>query len=82
MSFSNAITLVALSMQQRQYYMLGLFTAMSITQGGCGMPILASAVYEYMIQGKCTGVQIAPVDILLLVLKDAVLKVSQIICTC
>ena len=42
------------------------------------MPFLANAVYEYIVQGKRTGVHIAPVDIPVLVLKGAVQNVSQI----
>lgn len=43
------------SLQQRnELYHLGQYIAMSIVQGGCGLPCLADPVYEYICSGKCT----------------------------
>ena len=74
--FSNC-TIVALSIQQRQYFYLGMYTAMSIIQGGCGIPFLAHPVYEYILRGTCTNVQINVADIPVLSLRDTVQKVSK-----
>ena len=35
---------------------LGVFTAMSITQGGNGFPFLAECVYTYLCSGESTGI--------------------------
>ena len=52
----SLILLCLFILQQREYYYLGLFVAMSISQGGCGIPFLASTVYDYIATGKCTSV--------------------------
>ena len=39
---------------------MGAFTAMSIVQGGPGLPIFSEAVLEYFSFGKVTGAQIEP----------------------
>ena len=42
---------------------MGAFTAMSIVQGGPGLPIFSEAVLEYFSFGKVTGAQIEPDDL-------------------
>ena len=37
---------------------MGAYTVMSIAQGGCGLPFLATAVFRYYVYGECTGVTI------------------------
>ena len=66
-------------LQQRQYYYLGLFVAMSISQGGCGIPFLASTVYDYIATGKCTSVSqsVNPHEIPEHSLRSTVEKVSH-----
>ena len=35
---------------------MGIYTVMSITQGGCGLPFLARPVFSYITgMGECTG---------------------------
>ncbi len=36
---------------------------MSIVQGGCGIPFLAPAVYEYLVSGKCTRITLQNSDV-------------------
>ena len=42
-------------MQADRYKYFGQYTVMSITQGGCGIPFLAPAVYEYISTGKLSS---------------------------
>lgn len=46
------------SLQAQNFYYLGVYTAMSVVQGGCGLPVLAEAVYEYITSGKCTNIEV------------------------
>jgi len=47
------------SLQQRnEFYHLGQYIAMSVVQGGCGLPCLAEPVYEYICSGKCTNLDV------------------------
>ena len=55
-----------------------MFTAMSIAQGGCGLPILADAVYDYFVTGKCTYVTVSLPDLPDEKLKKLVEKVSTV----
>lgn len=63
--------------QERQYYYLGTFTALSIVQGGCGIPCLATSVYEYVSVGKCSNFEVDPADIPDLALRNTVQMVRQ-----
>ena len=37
--------------------------AISIIQGGYGLPFLAPPVFEYLVSGKCTGVSVVASDV-------------------
>ena len=54
--------------QNRDYFALGAYAAMSVTQGGPGFPVLADAVYQYFVIGKTTNLHI-PSDCLPPILK-------------
>lgn len=41
--------------QSQDYKNIGKITAMSIVQGGSGMPIFHSSVYKYVCSGTCLG---------------------------
>ena len=56
-----------------------MFTAMSIAQGGCGLPTLADAVYDYFVTGKCTYVTVSLPDLPDEKLKKLVEKVSTVL---
>ena len=56
-----------------------MFVAMSIVQGGCGVPFLADPVYDDIVQGKCRAVQVDHRDIPQHALKDTVQKVSRVL---
>uniref|UniRef100_A0A1X7VJR7 HECT domain-containing protein n=1 Tax=Amphimedon queenslandica TaxID=400682 RepID=A0A1X7VJR7_AMPQE len=45
-----------LSIEANEYYKLGMYTAMSILQGGCGLPFLPEPFYQYLISGQYVGV--------------------------
>ncbi|KAL5457471.1 hypothetical protein EMCRGX_G034735 [Ephydatia muelleri] len=60
---------------QRQYYHLGVLVAMSILQGGCGIPCLSSSVYNYIAYGTCTSAGVNSCDIPDLSLRDTVERV-------
>ena len=45
-------------LQARDFYNLGRYTVMSVTQGGSGFPFLAPPVYDYLCTGKCTGISL------------------------
>ena len=47
-----------LNTQVRNFYNLGRYSAMSIIQGGSGLPFLAELVYNYLCTGECTGLAI------------------------
>lgn len=44
--------------QNRDYFALGAYAAMSVTQGGPGFPVLADADYQYFVTGKTTNLHI------------------------
>eukprot|EP00731_Ephydatia_muelleri_P016435 Em0009g859a len=60
--------------QQRHFFYFGLFTAMSVVQGGCGIPCLADPVYEYITSGKCSSIVVSSDDIPELAMRDTVEK--------
>lgn len=66
-----------ITFQQRQYYHLGVLVAMSILQGGCGIPCLSSSVYNYIAYGTCTSAGVNSCDIPDLSLRDTVERVSD-----
>ena len=37
---------------------VGRYIGMSIIQGGSGFPFLAPPVFEYLVSGKCVGMEI------------------------
>ncbi len=43
-------------MQKSELKMVGMYTAMSIVQGGIGFPVLHPSVYNYICTGKYVGV--------------------------
>lgn len=45
--------------QQNDYYNLGQFAAISITQGGSGFPFLDEVVYNYLCTGKTTDIYLS-----------------------
>ncbi len=49
--------------QRKDFYNLGRFVAMSITQGGSGLPCLAEAVYTYFRTGQSTGISVTNEEI-------------------
>ena len=51
-----------ITLQQRQCYHLGVLVAMSILQGGCGIPCLSSSVYNYIAYGTCTSAGVNSCD--------------------
>ena len=50
-------------MQNNEYKYLGLYTVMSITQGGCGVPFLAPPVYDYISTRKLPDIRLHLKDI-------------------
>ena len=48
-------------MQAKDWYNLGVYTTMSVMQGGSGFPFMADAVYNYFCTGDSTGI-IVPND--------------------
>jgi hypothetical protein len=52
-----------ITVQAQHFYYLGVYTAMSVVQGGCGLPVLAEAVYDYILSGKCTNIDVSISDI-------------------
>ncbi len=62
-------------------YNLGRYTAVSIIQGGSGLPCLAEYVYNYLCTGKCTSTAVCDTDIAdpaLLFVLDKVIKLENI----
>ena len=54
---------------------MGVYTVMSISQGGCGLPFLAHPVFDYIAgMGDCVGATINDADGLL---KLIVTKVTE-----
>ena len=43
-------------LQANEYYKLGMYTVMSILQGGCGLPCLTEPFFKYLISGEYVGV--------------------------
>ena len=43
-------------LQNRDYYKLGVYTVMSIVQGGCGLPYLSKPFFNYLFYGTYTGI--------------------------
>ena len=41
--------------QHRDLYLLGQFTALSIVEGCCGLPLFSEALYEYLCKGQYVG---------------------------
>ncbi|XP_065901724.1 uncharacterized protein [Dysidea avara] len=59
------------ALQNRDYYYMGVYTVMSILQGGCGVPIMAKPVFDYLSGiGECTGIDINESEI-----PDGLLKI-------
>ena len=57
---------------------MGVYTVMSITQGGCGLPFLARCVFNYITgMGECTDVEVneheMPEGLLKLVVKKVMM---------
>ena len=59
--FHLCIPMCILSQKAKEFYSLGVYTAMSVVQGGNGFPFLADCVYEYLVSGVSTGIRI-PMD--------------------
>ena len=51
---SYKLTCIVSFLLQYEFYHLEMFTAMSIVQVECGLPILHATVYDYFVSGKCT----------------------------
>ena len=51
--------------QNRDYYKLGVYTVMSIVQGGCSLPYLSKPFFNYLLYGTYTGIStmVVPSDI-------------------
>ena len=42
--------------QNHDYFKLGMYTVMSVVQGGCGLPCLSRPFFNYLIEGEYTGI--------------------------
>ena len=58
---------------------MGVYTVMSIAQGGCGLPFLAGPVFNYLIgSGECTGIMVDDCEMPEGLLKLVVKKVNVV----
>ena len=59
---------------------MGMYTVMSITQGGCGLPCLSQPFFDYLLRGQYTGIidRISPASIPIMDLRFTVEKVNNL----
>lgn len=57
------ILVIVTLLQKREFYILGVYTVMSILQGGPGLPIFAKPVYDYISAGQFMGVTVPLAEI-------------------
>ena len=52
---------------------------MSVSQGGCGFPLLHNCVFDYLVSGKCTSIVVDECDMPEPHLMDVIQKVDVLI---
>lgn len=68
--------------QARDLYYVGVYTAMSILQGGNGLPCLDECVYNYLCGGGSTGISVSPDRVPDQTLRFAMEKVGLVATKC
>ena len=60
---TDTILLYNMLLQASHYRMIGTFVAMSIIQGGSGLPIFSQHLYSYLTSGKYINLDIKNEDV-------------------
>ena len=59
-----------------------MYIAMSIAQGGCGLPLLHNSVFQYLVSDKCTSIEVDASDMPEPHLMDIIQKVDILFYNC